>query len=145
MNMRMKRSEDLMSLKVANYIFEGIQENLVTSSSTVKEVSARIDISRAVLLHFISCVGKEQVRRSYGSYFPHYGFIQRWRYGIRPTVKMSYWKCTSSKITKFSCVDNSLQRYNENKDCEEAVVEQTVAKHQRIRKAMRMTCPIMKE
>jgi hypothetical protein len=56
--MGMKRSEDLMSHKVGNYIFEGIQENLLTSS-TAKEVSARVDISQAVLVHFISCVGKE--------------------------------------------------------------------------------------
>jgi hypothetical protein len=34
------------------------------------------------------------------------------------------------EITKFSCIDNSLQCYNENKDCEEAIVEQIAAEHQ---------------
>jgi hypothetical protein len=32
---------------------------------------------------------------------------------------------------EFSCIDNSLQCYNENEDCEDAVVEQIAAKHQK--------------
>jgi hypothetical protein len=32
---------------------------------------------------------------------------------------------------KFSCIDNSLQCYNENEDCEDATVEQIAAKHQK--------------
>jgi hypothetical protein len=32
---------------------------------------------------------------------------------------------------EFSCIDNSLQCYNENGDCEEAIVEQTASKHQK--------------
>jgi hypothetical protein len=30
-----------------------------------------------------------------------------------------------------SCIDNSLQCWNENEDCEEATVEQIAAKHQK--------------
>jgi hypothetical protein len=30
---------------------------------------------------------------------------------------------------EFSCIDNSLQCYNENGDCEEAIGEQIAAKH----------------
>jgi hypothetical protein len=32
---------------------------------------------------------------------------------------------------KFSCIDNSLQCYNENKDCEKATAERIAAKHQK--------------
>jgi hypothetical protein len=32
---------------------------------------------------------------------------------------------------EFSCIDNSLQCYNENGDCENATVEQIAAKHQK--------------
>jgi hypothetical protein len=32
---------------------------------------------------------------------------------------------------EFSCVDNSLQCYIENEDCEDAIVEQIAAKHQK--------------
>jgi hypothetical protein len=32
---------------------------------------------------------------------------------------------------EFSCIDNSLQCYNENEDCEDAIVEQIAAKHQK--------------
>jgi hypothetical protein len=31
---------------------------------------------------------------------------------------------------EISCINNSLQRYNENEDCEEAIVERTAGKHQ---------------
>jgi hypothetical protein len=43
--------QNLMTLylaKLVNYIFQAIQENLLTSSSTAKEVSARIDLLQAV-------------------------------------------------------------------------------------------------
>jgi hypothetical protein len=51
---------------------------------------------------------------------------------MRPIVKMtSYWKCPTSEITKFSCTENSLQCYNENEPCEEAIAEQTAAEHQK--------------
>jgi hypothetical protein len=33
---------------------------------------------------------------------------------------------------EFSCIDNSLQCYNKDKDCEEAVVEQIAAQHKKI-------------
>jgi hypothetical protein len=32
---------------------------------------------------------------------------------------------------EFSCINNSLQCYLENEDCEEAAVEQTAVKHQK--------------
>jgi hypothetical protein len=32
---------------------------------------------------------------------------------------------------EFSCIDNSLQCYNENENCEDAIVEQIAAKHQK--------------
>jgi hypothetical protein len=32
---------------------------------------------------------------------------------------------------EFLCIDNSLQCYNENEDCEEATVEQIAAKHRK--------------
>jgi hypothetical protein len=34
-------------------------------------------------------------------------------------------------MKSFPCIDNSLQCYNENEDCEEAIVEQIAAKHQK--------------
>jgi hypothetical protein len=32
---------------------------------------------------------------------------------------------------EFSCINSSLQCYNENEDCEDAIVEQIAAKHQK--------------
>jgi hypothetical protein len=46
---------------------------------------------------------------------------------------MSYWKCTTSEITKsFHALTSSLQCYNENEDCEDTIVDQIAAKHQKI-------------
>jgi hypothetical protein len=33
---------------------------------------------------------------------------------------------------EFSCTNSSLQCYNENEDCEEAVVEQKAVEHQKV-------------
>jgi hypothetical protein len=38
----------------------------------------------------------------------------------------------ASNCKEFSCINNSLQCYNENEDWEEAIVEQIAAKHQKI-------------
>jgi hypothetical protein len=40
---------------------------------------------------------------------------------------------------EFSRIDNSLQCYNENEDCEDTTVKQIAVKHQNTRKPMRMT------
>jgi hypothetical protein len=32
---------------------------------------------------------------------------------------------------EFSCIDNNLHCYKENKDCKEAIFQQTAAKHQK--------------
>jgi uncharacterized membrane protein len=34
-------------------------------------------------------------------------------------------------VHAFSCIDSSLQCYNENEDCEDATVEQIAANHQK--------------
>jgi hypothetical protein len=46
---------------------------------------------------------------------------------------------------EFSFIYSSLQCSNEDEDCEKAVVERIVAKHQKIRKLIRMTHLSMKE
>jgi hypothetical protein len=37
----------------------------------------------------------------------------------------------ANKCKEFSCIKNSLQCCNENEDCEDAIVEQIAAKHQK--------------
>jgi hypothetical protein len=46
---------------------------------------------------------------------------------------------------QFSFINSSVQCYNKNEDCEEAIVEQIVIKRQKIRKLMRMTQLSMNE
>jgi hypothetical protein len=46
-----KNLKTLYHAKLVNYILEAIQENLLTSSSTATEVSASIDLLRAVTFY----------------------------------------------------------------------------------------------
>jgi hypothetical protein len=55
-----------------NYIFEAIQENLLTSSSAAKEVSARIDLLQAV--QFIADIWRRVSTETIQNCFAHYGF-----------------------------------------------------------------------
>jgi hypothetical protein len=43
----------------------------------------------------------------------------------------SYWKCTTSEITKSFQLSSGLECYNESKDCGEASVQQIAVKCQR--------------
>jgi hypothetical protein len=51
--------------------------------------------------------------------------IQTWRYRIRPTLKIYH----VGNYEEFSRTDSSLQCYNKNEDCDEEIVEQIEAKH----------------
>jgi hypothetical protein len=107
---------------LVNYILEAVEENLLTSSSTDKEVSARINLLQAV--QFIADSWQRVSTKTIQNCFAHCNF--------KHSNLTSYWKCTTSKIMKsFSCMDSSLQCYNENEDCEDTVVEQIAAKHQK--------------
>jgi hypothetical protein len=44
---------------------------------------------------------------------------------------VTYWKCTTSEITKNFHASTSLKWYNENEDCEGAIVAEIAAKHQK--------------
>jgi hypothetical protein len=48
MDMGIIKMTTLYCAKLVNYILEATEENLLTSSSTAKEVSARIDLLQAV-------------------------------------------------------------------------------------------------
>jgi hypothetical protein len=138
----------LYHAKFINYIHEAIQENLQTSSSAANEVSARVDLLHAV--QFITNSWRTVITKTIQNCFADCGFKHS-KLGdaeIRQIVKMTYWKYTTSEITKFSCIDNSLHYYKENEDSEEATVEQTGAKHQKTtqnQEIMTMTWPILNE
>jgi hypothetical protein len=126
-----KNLKTLCYSELVNYIFEAIEENLLTSSSRAKVVSARTDLLQAV--EFIDDswqrVSTETVQNCFAYCdFKHSDLEMADKAHSEMT---SYYKYTTSKITKFSCIDNSLQCYNENKDCEDATVEQIGAKHQK--------------
>jgi hypothetical protein len=127
-----KNLKALYCTKLVNYILEAIQKHLLASSSAAKEVSARTDLLQAMQFTVNSwqTVSTEIIQNS----FAHCGFkhseleMQNKANSENDTILEMH---HVSNYEEFSCINNSLQCYNENKDCEEEIVEQIVAKHQK--------------
>jgi hypothetical protein len=122
----------LYRAKLVNYILEAYQENLQTSSSTAKEVSASIDLLQAA--QFIADSWRRVSARTIQNCFAPCDFKHS-------DLEMPNEADSEKGILlvmhhvrnyePFSCIDNSLQCCNENEDCEEATVEQISAKQQK--------------
>jgi hypothetical protein len=126
--------------KLVNYTLEAIQENLLTSSSTAKEVSAKTDLLQAA--EFIADSWQRVSSKTIQNCFAHCDFKHSdleilTKPNSENDIILEIHHARNYK--DFSCINNSLQCYNRNEDCEEAIVKQTAAKHQKIRKLMRMT------
>jgi hypothetical protein len=122
----------LYRAKLVNYILEAVEENLLTSSSTAKEVSARTDLLQAV--QFIADSWQRVSTKTIQNCFPNCGFKHS-------DLEMPDKADSENDVIlemrhvrnyeEFSCIDNSLQCYNENEDCEDAIVQQIAVKHQK--------------
>jgi hypothetical protein len=121
----------LYHAKFINFILEAIQENLQASSSAANEVSERVDLLHAV--QFITNSWRTVSTKTIQNCFADCGFkhldleMPNKANSENDTLEMHHIRTYG----EFSCVDSSLECYNENEDCEEAVVEQIAAKHQK--------------
>jgi hypothetical protein len=109
---------------------EAVHENLPTPSSAVK-VSARINLLQAV--QFIGLSWPTVSTKTILNCLAHCGIKHSCL--VRPNKEDSenYVMLEMHHVgsyEEFSCIDNGLQCYHENEDCEEAAVEQTAMKHQ---------------
>jgi hypothetical protein len=127
-----KNLKTLYRAKLVNYIFEATEENLLTSPSTAKEVSARSDLSQAV--QFIAASWRTVSANTTQNCSADCGF----QHSDLEVPDMADSENDAileihhvGNYEEFSCIDNSLQRYNDNEDCEDATVEQIAAKHQK--------------
>jgi hypothetical protein len=99
----------LYSAKLLNYILEAIQENLLTSS-TAKEVSARIDLLQAV--QFTANSWRRVSTKTIQNGFAHCGFEHSGLEMLNKADSENYVIMEMHHVGKyeeFSCIDNSLQ------------------------------------
>jgi hypothetical protein len=114
----------LYRTKLVNYILEATEENLLTSSSTAKEVSIRTDPLQAVQLTANSWQGVST--KTIQNCFAHCGFKHSDlempdKADSKNDVILEMRHVRNYKV--FSYINNSLQCYSENDDCEDATVE----------------------
>jgi hypothetical protein len=117
--------------KFVNYILEEAEENLLISSSTAREIRAWVNLLQA--LQFVANSWREISSKTIQNCFAHCGFKHS-SLEIQNTTDIENeaifdLQCVRN-YEEFVCINNSLQCYNENEDCGDAVVEQVTATHQ---------------
>jgi hypothetical protein len=122
----------LYHTKLVNYILEEIQENLLTSSSTAKEVSATTELLQAG--QFTADSWRRRSARTIQNCsarcdFRHSDLEMPNKADGENDIIMEM--CNIVNYNELTRINNSFQYYNENEDYEEAIVEQTAAKHQK--------------
>jgi hypothetical protein len=116
---------------LVHYILEANEENILTSTSAAKEVSAGTDLSQAV--QFTAESWRRVSTKSIRDCFAHCGFKHSDFEMPKKANSESDTILEAQHVRNyedFSCTNNRLQCYNENEDYEEATVEQIAAEHQ---------------
>ncbi|KFM64333.1 Tigger transposable element-derived protein 4, partial [Stegodyphus mimosarum] len=119
--------------RLVNYILEAIEESLLTSSSKASEVSAKVNIIQPV--KFVADSWRKVSSETIQNCFSHCGFkhlvlemdvdmfIESENDGGHVELQQV------QNCEEFLSIDNELQCYNENEDCEAAIVARVTAKH----------------
>ena len=119
--------------KLVNYILESIDENLLTSSTTAKEISSKISLLQGI--QFVA---------------------DSWRAIKTTTIQNCFSVCGLKPLEipeissneenedmlqvpiinyeEFSTIDNDLPCYDDNEDCEDSIVEEIISKHKKHKK-----------
>ncbi|XP_067126959.1 tigger transposable element-derived protein 6-like [Centruroides vittatus] len=117
--------------KLVNYILEAIEENLLTSS--MAKESARINLLQAV--QFVADSWREISNKTIQHCFAQCGFKHP---DLMMPDTMNNENATISELQHiisykgFVYIDDDIQCYNENEDCEDENVEEILAKQQDI-------------
>lgn len=116
--------------RLVNYILEAIEEKKLTPASEAVEVSAKVNLLRAV--QFVADSWREVSGTTIQNCFARYGFQLS---GLEMT------DCDNEAILEFqhvvnfeefASVDSCLRCYGENDNFEDEIVEQIAAKHQKM-------------
>jgi len=129
--------------ELVNYIPDKTEENLLTASSIAREVSARVKLLQAT--QYVANSWRELSSKMFQNCFAPCGFT----HSSLETPNMANTENEAilelqhiRNYEEFVCMGNSLQRYNENKDYEDAILVQIAAntkRQQKTRKVMSLT------
>ena len=119
--------------RLVNYVLEAIEEGLLTSSSTAREVCATVNILQAVT--FVADSWRKMSSETIQNCFSHCGFKHL---VLEMDVDMLIESENDDRnvelqqvenYEEFLSIDNELQCYDENEDYDAAIVARIAAKH----------------
>jgi hypothetical protein len=117
--------------KLVNHILDAIEETLLTSFSTAKEVSSKVNLLQAV--QFVADSWRDISSKTIQNCLSHCGLNHS---GLEmPETDKGEYEAISEvqkfrNYEEFEDIDNNVERYNENGDCEDEIVESILSKHQ---------------
>jgi hypothetical protein len=116
---------------LVNHILDAIEENLLTSFSTAKEVSSKVNLPQAV--QFVADSWREIGSKTNQNCLSH-GSLKYSGLETPETAKSEYEAISEVQKVRnyeeFEGIDNNVECYNENDDGEDEIVESILSKHQ---------------
>ena len=131
-----KNLKTLYRGKLVNYIIEKIEEKLVTSSSTSKEISAKINILQAV--HFVADSWRATSTKAIKNCFGVCGFKSLNSVMPPDAIDSENNEILQVRIincTEYLSIDNNIECFDENEDCEDSIVEHMLATNPKLGEA----------
>jgi hypothetical protein len=117
--------------ELVNHILDSIEDNLLTSFSKAKEVSSKVNLLQAV--QFVADSWREISSKTTQNSFSHCG-LKHSGLGMPETAKSKYEAISEVQKVRnyeeFEGIDNNVECYNENEDCEDEIVTSILSKHQ---------------
>jgi hypothetical protein len=109
--------------KLVNHVLNAIEENLLTSFSTAKKVSSKFNLLQAV--QFVANSWREIGSKTIQKCLSHCGLKNSGL--VMPEIAKSEYEAISEvqKVRnneEFEGIDNDVECYNENEDCEDEIV-----------------------
>ncbi|XP_051784514.1 tigger transposable element-derived protein 6-like [Erpetoichthys calabaricus] len=118
--------------KLVSYILEAIEENLLQESSTVTDVSGKINILQAI--QFVADSWREISQSTLQNCFAHHGWKNSEQSETR--TDSNYVDETTLQVQsvenyeEFISIDDNIECYNENEDCDDVIVEEIAVKRE---------------
>ncbi|XP_035212025.1 tigger transposable element-derived protein 6-like [Stegodyphus dumicola] len=124
-----KNFKTLYRGKLVNYILESIDENLLTTSTTAREISSKISLLQAI--QFVADSWRAIKATTIQNCFTNCGFkpleISENLSNEENEDMLQVPICINYE--EFSTIDNNLPCYDDNENCEDSIVEGIKSKH----------------
>ena len=129
----MKNLKTFYRARLINYVLESIEENLLTSSSTATEVSAKVNILQAIT--FLADSWRKISSETIQNCFSHGGFrhlVLQMDVDMPTENEKNDENVELQQVEnyeQFLSIDNELHCYDENEDYDASIVARIAAKH----------------